>query len=382
LLSEPVSEENPLTFTAATPFQKLKDYLRQMLPWIAVSIVLGSLAILWVGENPIRVYGLLVREGFFTKRGFMIAIQRGTPLILTASAATMAFKAGAINMGMAGQFMVGGTAASMAAAAFAGLPKLIHLPLVLFFCALGGAAAGFVPAFFKRVSGINEVITGMIANLMMPHLLSAVVNLLPLLRSARFAARRGIPETAQFRHFSELTNGVLGVGTKANTSVFMAIALAFFLSWWIRRSTLGFEIRMTKANYTFAEFVGIRASRGFYLGMMLSGAIAALAGATEVLGTWQGYRTGTLVVGEKGLVISLIGAQNFIGSMVVALIYGGLESGTLNVSWFTSIPRPLIDIIVLLIFILSAVPAMRSFFTGSDPAESEHLGGQFVTRWR
>lgn len=57
-------------------------------------------------------------------------------------------------------------------------------------------------------------------------------------------------------------------------------------------------------------------------------------------------------------------------------------SGTPNFSWFTSIPRSLIDIIVLLIFILSAVPAMRSFFTGSDPAESEHLGGRFVTRWR
>jgi simple sugar transport system permease protein len=303
-------------------------------------------------------------------------------LILTSAAATMAFRAGAINMGMAGQFMVGGSVASMAAAALAGVPTPLHLPLTLVCAALGGAAAGFVPAFFKRVSGINEVITGMIANLMMPHLLSAVVSLLPLLRGVRFAARRGIPETALFAHFAQITNGGLGSGTKANTSIFLAIGLALFLQWWIRRSTLGFEIRMTKANYSFAEFAGIRASRGFYLGMMLSGAIAALAGASEVLGVWHGYRGGTLVVGEKGLVISLIGAQTFVGSMIVALIYGGLESGTMNVSWFTSIPRPLIDVIVLLIFLLSAVPAMRSFFTGSDPTESEHLGGRFVTTWR
>ncbi len=216
----------------------------------------------------------------------------------------------------------------------------------------------------------------------MPHLLSAVVNGVPLLRLARRRASRGIPESAQFTHFVQLTNGGLGAGTKANTSIFLAIAVAFFLSWWLRRTTLGFEIRMTKANYTFAEFAGIRAGRGFYLGLMFSGAIAALAGATEVLGVWHGYRMGTLVVGEKGLVISLIGAQTFIGSMIVALIYGGLESGTMNLSWFTSISRPLIDIIVLLMFVLSAVPSMRTFFTGSDPTDSEHLGGRFVTRWR
>ncbi len=371
-----------MTVTAATPLQKLKDYLRQLLPWIALSIVLGSLAILWVGENPLRVYALLVREGFFTRRGFMIAIQRGTPLILTASAATMAFRAGAINMGMAGQFMVGSSVASRAAASLVGLPAPLHLPLTLFFCALGGAAAGFVPAFFKRVSGISEVITGMIANLVMPFLLSTVMRILALLGLLRMGRGRGIPPSALFAHFEDITNGGLGAGTKANTSIFFAVGVALFLAWWIRHSTLGFEIRMTKANFTFAEFAGIRAGRSFYLGMMLSGAIAALAGATEVLGVWHGASSGSLVVEEKGLVISLIGAQTFIGSMIVAFLYGGLESGTMNVSWFTSIPRPLIDIIVLLVLILSAVPAMRTFFTGSDPTESEHLGGRFVTTWR
>ncbi len=353
-----------------------------MLPWVILSIPLGSLAVIRVGENPIRVYARLIQQGFFPRRGFMIAIQRGTPLILPAAAATMAFRAGAINMGMAGQFMGGSSVASIAAAALPGLPKPVHLPLVVLLCAAGGAAAGFIPAFFKRVSGINEVITGMIANLLMPHLLSAVVNSVPLLRLARRGAFRGIPESAQFTHFGRITDGGLGAGTKANTSIFLAIAVALFLSWWLRRTTLGFEIRMTKANYTFAEFAGIRASRGFYLGLMFSGAIAALAGATEVPGVWHGYRMGTLVVGEQSLVISLIGAQTFIGSMIVVLLYGGLESGTMNISWFTSFPRPLIDIIVLLMFVLSAVPSMRTFFTESDPTESEHLGGRFVTTWR
>ncbi|MBC7260707.1 MAG: hypothetical protein H5T63_01725, partial [Chloroflexi bacterium] len=123
-------------------------------------------------------------------------------------------------------------------------------------------------------------------------------------------------------------------------------------------------------------FAGIRASRSFYLGMMLSGAITALAGATEVLGVWRSYRLGTIIVEEKGLVISLIGRQSFIGSLIVAMLYGGLEAGVMNVAWNTAIPRPLLDILAELIIVLAAVPSMRTFFTGT---ETEHLGGRFVT---
>ncbi len=362
--------------------KRLSRYLAQLLLFVGLSIVLGSLALLWIGSNPVQVYTALIRQGFFTHRGVMIMIQRSTPLILTSAAATMAFRSGAINMGIAGQFMVGGAAAAMAGYAFTGLPKLIHLPLVLLCSALGGALAGFIPAFFKRMSGVNEVITGMIANLMMPQLLSAVVGSSAYLRTARAGASRvGIPASAQFRQVVEITGGAWGTATHAHTGIIFAIAVALLLAWWIKHSALGFELRMTKSSYTVAEFAGINASRGFYLGMMLSGALAALGGATEVLGVWRSYRLGTLVVGEKGLVLSLIGGQDFVGAMIAALVYGGLESGTLNVVWTTAAPRAIIDILVQMMVLLAAVPSMRALFTGSQAADAEHLGGQFVSRW-
>ena len=365
-----------MDISAPTKFQKLRNYLSQLLVAVLLAVAIGSLVTLWVGENPLQVYLILFQEAFLKPRGLMITIQRATPLILTSAAATMAFRAGAINMGMAGQFMVGGAFAAMAGYAFPSLPKLLHVPLALLLSAAGGAAAAFVPAIFKRMSGISEVITGMIANLLMPHLLSAVINSSSILRTARFGAARGIQDSARLTQFVEMTQGGLGAGTKANTGILIAIGVVLALGWWMKRSTLGFEVRMTKNNYTFAEFTGINASRGFFLGMMLSGAIAALAGAVEVLGVWRSYRLGTLVVGWKGLVISLIGAQTFVGSMIAALFTGAMESGTMNVSWATSIPRPLIDILVELIIIFAAVPSMRMFFSGDD---DEHLGGRFIS---
>jgi simple sugar transport system permease protein len=293
----------------------------------------------------------------------------------------MAFRAGAINMGLSGQYMVGASLAAMAASSITGLPKLVHLPLCLLVAALGGAAAAFVPALFKRLSGINEVITGMIANLIMPYLLTLFRSGLRFVGIGGGGRGRQIAETAYFRHFSDLTHGAWGSGTKANTAIFMAIGVALFAGWWMKHSKLGFEMRMTKANFSFAEFAGINAGRGFFLGMMLSGAIAGLEAATEVLGVWHGGGAGTINVGEKGLILSLVGAQSFIGSVIAGLTLGGLESGTMNVSWFSSVPRPLVDIVVLLVLVLCAVPGMRAFFT-TDPTGSEHLGGRFTTTWR
>lgn len=369
--------------TVPSGFQKLKTYLLQLFLCVALSIVLGSIIVLWTGDSPVQVYTALIREGFFTERGLMIAVQRATPLILTTAGATIAFRAGAINMGIVGQFLVGGAVAAMAGHAFAGLPKVVHLPLVLLLSAVGGAAAGWVPAVFKRISGISEVITGMIANLLIPYLLNSIINSSDVLSSARMGASRGgVPDSAQFRQFVEITQGRLGAATHAHTGIFLAVGVALFLAWWIRHTKLGFETRMTKNSFTVAEFVGINASRKFYVGMMLSGAIAALGGASEVLGVWRSYRLGTVAVGEKGLVLALVGAQDFIGSMIAAMLYGGLESGALNVSWTTHITRPVNDILVELIIILAALPSTRALFMGTDSADTDNLGGQFVQRWR
>lgn len=65
--------------------------------------------------------------------------------------------------------------------------------------------------------------------------------------------------------------------------------------------------------------------------------------------------------------------------MLASLLYGGLEAGAMNAGWFTSVPRPLIDILVQMLFLFAAVPSMRRFFTGSGSGDAENLGGRFLT---
>lgn len=365
------------------PSIKGAPILVQMLACLLLGLAFGSAIILLDRQNPFEIYSNLINRAFFTRLGIMIAIQRATPYILASSAAVLAFQGGAINMGLDGQFLVGASIAGIAGYGLPPMPAMVKIPLVLCLCAAGGAAAAFIPAAFKRLSGVNEVITGMIANLLMPFLIRSIVFASAFLRSAQQgAATHGITETARLSHFADLSLGGLGAGTKANTAIFIAIAMALFLTLWMRRSRLGYEIRMTRASYTVAEFAGIRASRTFFISMMMSGAIAGIAGATEILGVWHKYTLGTLAVGNKGLVIALVGGQSFIGSAVASLLYGGLESGAMSASWSTSTPRPLIDILVLLLFLFAALPGMRQFFIGGKRDDKENLGGSFLVRRR
>ena len=97
-------------------------YLFQLLLSLIASVVFGSILILAVGEKPGEVYSALLTQAFFSSLGLGIAIQRATPLILTAAAAVIAFKGGAINMGIEGQFMVGGAVAAMVASLLPEMP--------------------------------------------------------------------------------------------------------------------------------------------------------------------------------------------------------------------------------------------------------------------
>jgi len=348
---------------------------------LGLSVLAGSCLVLLAGENPLEVYAHLLRAPFANTFGLMVTIQRATPLIFTALAATLAFRGGAINMGLAGQFIAGASIAGMAAAVLPPLPKALHLTAILFLCMLGGAAAAFIPAFFKRVSGVHEVITGMIANLLIPHLLSllrGVLGALGLLH--RMVGGQNLPASARLLQFQELTGGAVGTGTRANTGIFLALALMVALTVWIKRSRLGYEIRITRANAPFTEFGGIRAGRMFFFSMMLSGAIAAAGGAVEALGVWRSGSTGGLAVSDRGLVLALIGGQTFWGATLAALFYGGLEAGAMHASWFTPISRPLLDILVELMVLLAALPGMRAFFSGDTLQELERLGGRFVGR--
>jgi len=99
--------------------------------------------------------------------------------------------------------------------------------------------------------------------------------------------------------------------------------------------------------------------RNIILIMTLSGALAGLAGAAQVLGTdhWvgQGFSAG---YGFDSIALALLGKSNPFGVVLAAILFGVLRSGATSMQSLAGIPIHIISIIQGLVIIFIAAPAI------------------------
>ncbi|MBM4431172.1 MAG: ABC transporter permease [Chloroflexi bacterium] len=167
--------------------------------------------------------------------------------------------------------------------------------------------------------------------------------------------------TARLAQFVEL-NKNLGRATQAHVGIFVALAIVVLVYFVFKRTRLGYEWRMVGTSSSFSEFGGIKLDRAFISAMLVSGGIAGLGGAVEILGVWRTYKNlFASGFGFRGLLAALLGGQTVIGSTVAALFYGSMEAGALGVDWAAGVPRQLIDILVGLVIFFMAAEGMWAF---------------------
>jgi ABC-type uncharacterized transport system permease subunit len=144
-----------------------------------------------------------------------------------------------------------------------------------------------------------------------------------------------------------------------NWGFILALAVAWLVYWLLFKTTLGFEIRAVGTNPDAAKYSGMSVVRNFVLVMTLSGALAGLAGAAQVLGTdhWvgQGFSAG---YGFDSIALALLGKSHPLGVVLAALLFGALRSGATSMQSLAGIPIHIISIIQGLVIIFVAAPAI------------------------
>jgi simple sugar transport system permease protein len=143
-----------------------------------------------------------------------------------------------------------------------------------------------------------------------------------------------------------------------NWGFILALALAVFVYWFLFKTTIGFEIRAVGANPDGARYAGMNIVRNFVIAMTLSGALAGLAGATQVLGIdhWvgQGFSAG---YGFDSIAIALLGQSHPLGVVLAALLWGTLRSGATRMQSMAGVPIEIISIIQGLVIVFVAARA-------------------------
>src|SRR5918996_4735364 len=127
--------------------------------------VIGGIIITAFGENPLQIYSTVWQFGTARAQDFARVLEIATPLIFSALAVAVAFRAGMFNIGVEGQYIVGMMTAAAAAVTLDGiLPGFTLLLAVILAGVLGSTMWAAVPAILKVKTGAHEVVTTIMMN--------------------------------------------------------------------------------------------------------------------------------------------------------------------------------------------------------------------------
>lgn len=335
--------------------ESIKRAIRVATPFISVfiALVVGTLVILSSGKSPVEAYSAMFTGAFGGWRQIGETLMRATPLVFTGLAVSYGFRAGLFNIGAEGQLFLGGLAAAFVGLAVAGLPGVISVPIILLAAGLAGAAWAFLPALMKAKLGAHEVITTMMFSYIGRYLVSYLVNG-PLRATGSIPQTTALPVSSQLPRLSDVVP-FLG-SNRAHVGILLGILAALVVWWVLKYTVLGFEARAVGFNPAAAEAGGISVARTTISSLCISGSLAGLAGAVEVMGVhhrlFDQFSSG---FGFTGIAVALLAKNNPFGVIAAAILFGSLSAGAGTMQLEAGVSQKVISIIQgTIIFLVGA----------------------------
>ena len=295
---------------------------------VLIALVLGAFALRLAGEaHPFKAFASIGKELFGSWGGISDVLVQATPLILVGLACSVAFSMKLWNIGADGQFFIGAFAASaivLTPVLSAETAGWIFIPVMMIAGLMGGALWGFVPGYLRAKFNVNEVITTLMMNYIAiewnNYFIFGVWSEGGFQMSPRFPRTAWLPRLADYaREIPEFSGLTLRLGL-----LFGPIAAV--IVWWILyRSKWGYEIRLAGDNPRAAQYAGTNITRNMILVMMLSGALAGLAGMAQIGGVVRRMQGAiSSGYGFTGIIIAWLSKLNPLIVVVVSILFGAL----------------------------------------------------------
>lgn len=327
---------------------------------ILCSLVAISIVILLIGKNPLTAFvSLLQGSGWVPKptyaaykgmlSDFLETLDAMTPMLFASLAVSVAGKAGLFNIGVSGQMLAGGFIATVFIG-YSNLPLWAAWPLSLLIGIVSGALVGGLIGFLKHRFNINEVVTSIMLNYIIQYIVSFFIQTRfvdPISRQSRT-----INQTARLT----LMN-VEFAGLKTRIPVFFLLALlcAVLLYIYISKTKQGYELKAVGLNTHAASYAGIRVGRTIVKSMVLSGALAGLAGITYYMGYFNSIQPGVLAsLGFDSIAVSLLGNSHPLGVILSSTLITTLSRGSIYMSSTVGVRQEIASLVIGMILLFSA----------------------------
>jgi general nucleoside transport system permease protein len=344
-MSEPVNQSSEPLVPARPgrlpgrifPYRVVIEQRLATVPWwytfwisflsVFVALLIGAGIIALAGGNPWASYVHIAKASFGDMGVFSDTIVKAIPLMIVGLACALAFRMRLWNIGAEGQFYVGAFGAS--AVVLIPLlpetaPRWLFIILMMAAGMLFGAIWGFVPGYLKSKFGVNEIIS----TLMMNYIAVAWNDffIYAVWSESGFQMSKVFPNNAWLPRLSDLSASIPAFrGLTTHFGLVLALILAFVVWFLLYRSRWGYEIRLIGDNPHAAHYSGISTSKNIILVMMASGAIAGLAGMSEITGVVHRLQ-GAISPGYgfTGIIVAWLAKLNPLAVVFVSILFGAL----------------------------------------------------------
>lgn len=325
------------------------EYLLALGMSVLLALLLGAGIMLASGHDPIQGYTLMFEGAFGTQRAIGNTLAKSATLCLTGLATAVAAQAGIFNVGGEGQLYLGAMASAIVGAKLAGLSPLIGVPLCLLAAMVAGGIDAWIPAVLKVKMKVDEVITTILLNTAAIYFCSYLAN--GPLKTLERGVSSGTDSVDPAFMFERLIKR-----SSLTESIFLTIIIALLVWYVMRKSTAGFQMKLTGQNGHFARYSGIKSDKLAIWSMVVSGAICGLVGMFEVFGLHKRFIT--TVSNEfyyDGMLVAMIARYSPLGIILMSLFFGAMKIGGSAMELGANIPSTLVIIIQsIIIFFMAA----------------------------
>ena len=307
---------------------------------VTLGVAVGFVMVALFGYNPFQVFETLFKGAFGSEKSVAASLRWATPLMFTGIAAALSFRGGMFNFGIDGQLYVGSLAATIVGISFPELPGILLIPLMMITSMVFGALWAYIPAFIRVKLGFSEIVPALMLNYVGAYLTDFMVRYFFLASGTEgdsLKTERIAPQ-AQFNNFVQ--------GVQLTWALIIGLIVVMLFYFLMNKSKPGYRISMSGLNPEFARYGGINVNKVRISVMLLSGALAGLAGAVEIIAVRWRYESGFAPsFGSDGILAALLGSSTPIGTLVGSLFMGALKAGSLAVERYTEVSRSLATVI-------------------------------------
>ena len=358
-----------------------------LVPVVAVmaAFLVGGVMLLMLGANPIEGYGALLDGAFGDADALADTALKSMPLLLVGIGICIAFRASGINIGGEGQMIAGAIVSTLVALGLPDLPRVLLVPLVLLGGLVGGAIWGAIPGALKAYSGVNEILSTIMLNIVAVQLMNFLLR--DMIMDPYEKAYGRIPQTQRLSDNSHLP--ALPGGTRLHIGVLVALAMAVLTWVLLWRTSLGFRLRAVGHSSAAARYAGMPVKRTIVAALTFSGAMCGLAGAILVFGSeshrfvTDGSSVGfTGSAGFNGIVTALLGGLHPLWTIPSSFFFGGLLFGANAMQRAVQVPAALIVALngLVVVFVVSSDRLRRAVGESLGRERESSAGGDVEVR--